>query len=257
MGILNERRAVVTGGGRGIGLAIAEALAAEGATVILVGRSPGPLAAAAASIAGGRGRAVPADLTDAAARRTLVASVTDEIGPIDVLVNNAGIAESSPLERTGDDLWDRTLALNLTAPFHLCRLVARGMRERGWGRIVNVASTAALKGYAYTAAYCASKHGLLGMTRAIAREYLPDGVTVNAVCPGFTETEMTGRTVANIVAKTGLSQEDALQGLAEEGMMGRLVQPREVAHAVLAFVGPDSDAISGQALAVAGGAVEG
>lgn len=250
---LENRRAVVTGGGRGIGAAIARALAAAGAEVVLVGRDARRLEQAAEKLPSGRGRAAAADLTVATARERLVA----EVGDVDILVNNAGLAESAPLLKTSDELWDRTFALNLTAPYHLCRLVAPGMMARGFGRIVNVASTAALKGYAYTSAYCASKHGLLGMTRALAREYLPRGVTVNAVCPGFTETEMTGRTVDNIVSKTGRPAEEAMQELAAEGMMGRLISPDEVAHAVMTFVGPKSDAISGQALAVAGGAVEG
>ncbi|MCB9834354.1 MAG: SDR family NAD(P)-dependent oxidoreductase [Planctomycetes bacterium] len=259
MAELRGRIALITGAGRGLGRAIAVAIAGAGAEVALCARSGGELEAVAAICreASGRALVLPGDLADPDFRRHLVAEVGVRLGAVDILVNNAGIAPSAPLERSDDELWERTFALNVEAPFQLSRLVMRGMAERGYGRIVNVASTAALKGYPYTSAYVASKHALLGLTRALGRELASRGVTVNAVCPGFADTRIASEAIENIVRKTGRSPEEARGFLVTENPLGRLIRPEEVAEAVMAFLGPDSAALSGQALAVAGGAVEG
>jgi NAD(P)-dependent dehydrogenase (short-subunit alcohol dehydrogenase family) len=176
-----------------------------------------------------------------------------EAGDVDVLINNAGLAESAPLTRTGDDLWDRAIDVNLRAPFELSRALAPGMAERGWGRIVNIASTAGLKGYRYTSAYCASKHGLIGLTRALAVELARKGVTVNAICPGFTDTDIAADAVDNIVSKTGQSADEARKALSSFSPQGRLMRPDEIA-AMAGYLCRDAAVgITGQALAVDGG----
>ena len=245
---LAGRTALVTGGSRGIGRAIALRLLAEGARVTITGRDVATLERSALEL----GCAwLAADATDARAVARAVAAA----GPLDVLVNNAGAAFSKPFERqTDDDLAD-ILARNLGATFRATRAALPGMRERGWGRIVNVASTAGLKGYAYAAAYCAAKHGVIGLTRALALEYAATGVTVNAVCPGFTDTDLTSAAVATIVTTTGRSAEAARTSLAAFNPQRRLVEPAEVADAVAFLCGPGAGAVTGQSLVVAGGEI--
>jgi NAD(P)-dependent dehydrogenase (short-subunit alcohol dehydrogenase family) len=174
---------------------------------------------------------------------------------VDVLVNNAGVAESAPLARTSDASWSRAIDVNVTAVFRLCRAVLPGMAARGWGRVITVASNAGLTGYAYTSAYCASKHAVVGLTRALAAEFARKGVTVNAVCPGFVDTEMTERAVANIVATTGRDAVEARAALAGLSPQKRLMTPDEVAHAVFALVPHEARGINGQAIALDGGQV--
>jgi NAD(P)-dependent dehydrogenase (short-subunit alcohol dehydrogenase family) len=174
---------------------------------------------------------------------------------VDILVNNAGQAASAPFGRTDDALWQRMLDVNLTGAYHCIQAALPGMVDAGWGRIVNVASTAGLTGYRYVAAYCAAKHGLVGLTRALALEVAGRGVTVNAVCPGYTETDIVADAVANIVRTTGRSEEQARAGLAAANPQGRLVRPGEVAHAVAWLCMPGAAAMNGQAIAVAGGEV--
>jgi 3-hydroxybutyrate dehydrogenase len=249
MGRLDGQRALVTGAGSGIGSAIASALAAEGALLTLVGRDAGRLDRRAAAL-GGVVTAV-CDVTDEAAVERLAASA----GPVDLLVNNAGAAESAPLARTDLPLWRRMLEANATGAFLLCRAFAPGMAERGTGRIVNIASTAGERGYAYVSAYCAGKHALVGLTRALALELATTGVTVNAVCPGYTETPLLERAVDGIVASTGRDGDAARRALLRDNPMGRFVRPEEVASAVAWLCEPAQAAVTGRTLTVAGAEV--
>jgi len=242
---MSRLHAVVTGGGSGIGAAVAKRLLADGLRVTLMGRSQERL------------QAQQAALGDVAVQVCDVADedgVTDAfaaVGDVDVLVNNAGQVETAPLARTSLELWQRLLTVNLTGTFLCSRAVLPGMLARRNGRIVNIASTAALKGYAYVAAYCAAKHGVLGLTRSLALEVAAKGVTVNAVCPGYTETDIVASAVSNIVAKTGRTPEQALGELAKANPQGRLTQPDEVADTVAWLV--HNAAVNGQAIAVDGG----
>jgi 3-hydroxybutyrate dehydrogenase len=243
---LAGQRALVTGGGRGIGAAIAAALTAQGARVTVLGRTEATLQRAVADgIAAGY---IVADVTDPAALAAI-----DE--PLDILVNNAGAAESAPFARATRAHWDAMLAVNLTSAFEACRAIAPGMVKRGHGRIVNVASTAGLRGYPYVAAYCAAKHGLIGLTRALAMEFATTGVTVNAVCPGWTETDLLTGAAERVAATTGRSAESVLAHFAQSNPQGRLITPAQVADAVLFLCRPGAGAMTGQAIAVAGGEV--
>jgi len=250
METLHGKHAVVTGASRGIGLAIARSLAARGARVTLMARDEGALAAAAGDI-GGAAAWLPLDVADPAS----VAAAFARAGAADILVNNAGQAASAPFGRTDDTLWQRMLDVNLTGAYHCIGAALPAMLDVGWGRIVNVASTAGLTGYRYVAAYCAAKHGLIGLTRALALEVAARGITVNAVCPGFTDTDIVRDAVANIVRMTGRSADEARAELASGNPQGRLVHPDEVAHAVAWLCMPDAAALNGQAIAVAGGEV--
>jgi NAD(P)-dependent dehydrogenase (short-subunit alcohol dehydrogenase family) len=250
METLAGKHAVVTGASRGIGLAIARALQAQGARVTLMARDAAALEAAAADLGGATGwQAI--DVADAAG----VAAAFERAGRVDILVNNAGQAASAPFMKTDEALWQRMLEVNLSGAYHCIQAALPAMLDAGWGRIVNVASTAGLTGYRYVAAYCAAKHGLVGLTRALALELAAKGITVNAVCPGYTETDIVQEAVANIVRKTGRSEEQARAELAAGNPQGRLVRPEEVAHAVAMLCLPAAAAMNGQAIAVAGGEV--
>jgi len=247
------RHALITGGGTGIGAAIAARLSEMGARITVVGRRPEPLEEVADGLDGAQ--PVPFDVTDEAAVEEGLKTATERFGPVDVLINNAGAADSSPFTRTTPDAWRAMLDVNLTGAFLMSRAVLPGMVERGWGRIVSIASTAGLKGYAYVAAYCAAKHGVIGMTRSLALEVAQKGVTVNAVCPGYTETELLSESVANIVDKTGVSEDEARAQLLESNPQGRFVSPEEVAEAATWLMSSNAGAITGQAIVVAGGEV--
>ncbi len=243
---------MVTGGGRGIGAAIAAALAEQGATLTLMGRDSAHLEARAQALAA---HAVTVDIADADSVNAAFVRATAAAGPVHILVNNAGVAASAPFARTDLALWTQMLGVNLTGTYLCCRQVIPGMLERRYGRVVNIASSAGLTGYAYVTAYCAAKHGVIGLTRALALEAARCNVTVNAVCPGYTDTDMVAEAVANIVDKTGKSEEQARAALVSRNPQQRLVQPEEVANAVLWLCMPGTAAITGQAIAVAGGEV--
>ena len=255
---LEGLHAVITGGGSGIGAAIAQALIADGARVTLMGRRIEKLEEQRDRLNVDGGPSVElqvCDVGDEASVRQAFAAAVAAAGPIDLLVNNAGQVETAPLAKTSLDTWQRLLNVNLTGSFLCSREVLPAMTERRFGRIVNVASTAALKGYAYVAAYCAAKHGVLGLTRALALETARKGVTVNAVCPGYTETDIVAGAIATIVAKTGRTPDEARAELASVNPQGRLVDPAEVAASVAWLARRDSGSITGQAIAVAGGEV--
>lgn len=253
---LAGRHALVTGAARGIGLSCARALLARGAAVTLLGRDAAALRAAADGLGlSDRVAVASADVADPAAVQEAFAQAAQRHGPIHVLVNNAGQAVSQRFDRTDAALWQSMLDVNLGGTFHCMQAALPGMLEQGWGRIINVASTAGLVGYAYVSAYCAAKHGVIGLTRAVALETARKGVTVNAVCPGYTETDIVRVAVSNIMQKTGMGEADARAKLAERNPQGRLVDPDEVAETVAWLALPASASINGQAIAVDGGEV--
>jgi NAD(P)-dependent dehydrogenase (short-subunit alcohol dehydrogenase family) len=251
---LEGRHALVTGAGRGIGAAIAARLVHEGACLTLLGRNRALLDPMSAAL-GDSTYPVCADVTDAEAIARAFEVATARFGPVDILVNNAGQAQSAPLHRTSAQLWHSMLEVNLTGTYHGIRAALPDMLQRKFGRIVNVASTAGVRGYAYVAAYCAAKHGVIGLTRALALEVAQRGITVNAVCPGYAETDLVLETIANIQRQTGRSEQDARETLTRLNPQGRLVQPMEVANAVAWLCLPGAEAITGQSIAVAGGEV--
>ena len=255
-GDLAGRHALVTGGTRGIGASIARKLLEQGARVSVVGRNATALAAAVADLrAHGDVDGFSADVAQGDSVKRAFDQARGRFGGIAILVNNAGQAASAPFLKTDEAIWQQMLAVNLTGTFLCTREALPDMLAEQWGRVVNVASTAGLTGYGYVAAYCAAKHGVIGLTRSLALEMATKGITVNAVCPGYTETDIVKDAVATIVAKTGRTEEQAYAGLAAGNPQQRLVQPEEVASAVLWLCRPASSAMNGQAIAVAGGEV--
>lgn len=253
------RTAVVTGGGRGIGAAVARRLASAGAPVLVAARTAAEVEAVASSIRDGGGQAwsVECDVTDESSVAALSAAAQQRLGRVDILVNNAGAAGSSPLHRTTRAEWDRLLAVNATGAFLCTREFLPPMVEGGWGRVVNVASVAGLHGARYIAAYAASKHALIGLTRAAAAEVAGGGVTVNAVCPAYVDTAMTDESVARIVEKTGRTAAEARAAILGSTPLGRLITPEEVAGAVVYLCGEEAGGVNGQALVLDGGALQG
>ena len=263
--MLNNRHALITGAGAGIGAAIALQLAQAGCRITLCGRSQGTLQAQAEAL---REQVpdvavliAPMDVADEHAVQGAVQQAQARFGPVNILVNNAGQASSQPFAKTDAALWQQMLNVNLTGTYHCIQAVLPGMLDGAKsgtpGRIVNIASTAGLKGYAYVSAYVAAKHGVVGLTKALALELARKGVTVNAICPGYTETDIVREAVQNIVSKTGKSEAEARQALAASNPQQRLVQPHEVAQSVLWLCAAGSDAINGQAIAIDGGELAG
>jgi len=256
MASLSGQHAIVTGGGRGIGAAVAEALAQHDARVTLMGRARDVLLSQAAKLRSTAGvQAVEVDVAEPASVERAFAAAAADFGPAAILINNAGQAASAPFEKTDMVLWQRLMAVNLTGTFLCSQAVLPGMLKAGYGRIVNIASIAGLAGAPYVTAYCASKHGVIGLTRSLALELARKNITVNAVCPGYVDTDMVRAAVSNIAAKTGRSTDEARAELVRRNPQGRILQPQEVANAVLWLCLPGSEAITGQAISVSGGEV--
>jgi NAD(P)-dependent dehydrogenase (short-subunit alcohol dehydrogenase family) len=255
MGILDGKHALITGGGTGIGAAIARALAQAGAAISVAGRRMAPLQEVAAGIPGAT--AIAADVTQEADTLAMVKAARAAHGPIDILIANAGAAESAAIARVDLAHWQRMLDVNLTGAFLSAQAALPDIARRGarHGRVVFIASTAGLKGYAYVAPYCAAKHGVVGLARALAAEFRQTSVTVNAVCPGFTHTPLLDASIANISNTTGQSLEDAAANLARFNPQGRFVQPQEVADTVQWLCTPAAQSITGQAISVSGGEI--
>lgn len=248
-----ERHVLISGGGTGIGAAIARSLAAQGARVSLLGRTAAPLESLAATLE--NARAITCDVTEESSVAAAFEQAKEAFGPVDVLVNNAGAAPTAPFHKLTTSDWRQVMAVNLDGVFHCSRAAIDDMLAAGWGRIINIASTSALRGYAYVSAYSAAKHGVLGLTRSLALETATRGITVNAVCPGYTDTELVRRSVRNIVEKTGRSEEEALATFTRSNPQGRLIQPDEVAAAALWLCSEEARSVTGQAISVSGGEV--
>jgi len=253
---LNGKHAVVTGGGTGIGAAIARSLAQAGARLTLTGRDAKKLAAQREQLAAYDDvGCVTMDVTEPDSVAQAFAAAVQAMGPVDILINNAGQAQASPFTATDLALWRRMLDVNLTGVFLCTQAVMPAMLKRKYGRIVNVASTAGQIGYPYVAAYCAAKHGVIGLTRSLALEVAAKGITVNAVCPGYTETELLHTALDQVVSKTGRSMNEARTALQRANPQQRFMSPEEVAHAVLWLVQPESSAMTGQSISISGGEV--
>ena len=261
----NQKHALVTGGGKGIGYAIAQALLAQGINVTIAGRNEEALRDAVKILSSlhqdihrldqAQIAYVTLDVADAESVNRGFQHAVTQLGPIDILVNNAGQAQSSPFLKSNAEQWQQMLNINVMGTVHCTQQALPMMLEAGWGRIVNVASTAGMVGYPYVSAYCAAKHAVIGLTRSLALEMATKGITVNAVCPGYTETDIVKDAVTNIMAKTGRTEEQARTALASGNPQQRLVQPDEVANAVAWLCQANANAITGQSIAVAGGEV--
>ncbi len=246
---LSGKRILVTGGGSGLGRVLAEDFGAAGGDVHICGRRPEPLQAVTDATHGITAHIL--DVTD----ETATDAMFESIGHADIVIANAGIAESAPLHRTSTEMWHRIMAVNLTGCFLTFRAGLQQLRNAkcSWGRLIAISSITGLSGHRYASAYSASKHGVNGLVRSTAAELASSGITANALCPGYLDTEMTDRSIDNIIAKTGKSREDATGALAEMSPLGRLITPQEVSTAALWLCGPGSDAVNGQTIAINGG----
>jgi len=252
---LGGQHALVTGASRGIGAVVAAALAAEGAHVSLLAREAQSLARLAGQLGNDRALPVAADVTDGASVRGAFAAARARFGPVHILINNAGQAASAKFTDTDEALWQRIMAVNLTGTYLCAHAAVTDMLELKYGRIVNIASIAGLRGAAYISAYVASKHAVIGLTRALALEYATRNITVNAICPGYVDTDIVKQAVATIRNKTGRSESEALAALVATNPQQRLITPEEVANAVLWLCRPGSQSITGQSLIISGGEV--
>ncbi len=256
---LANKLAFITGGGRGIGRAIAIAFAREGASVTVAARTREQIESVAKEIADEFGTevlAVECDVANSESVAQALERANEKFGRgPDILVNNAGIVETASFMKTDEAMWQRHLAVNLTGTFHCTRAALPVMLERGWGRIINIASIAGKTGAPYISAYAASKHGVLGLTRSLALEVAASGITVNAICPGYVDTDMTSRGIENIVQKTGTSAQDALAAIKKRSPQNRLVTAEEVAALALLLASEEGRGINGQAINVDGGTV--
>lgn len=247
-----SRHAFITGAGTGIGAEITRRLHADGHKVTLVGRRSKPLQDLANELAD-HAQPVVGDVTDRASIEAAIAEASGTHGPVDILVNCAGMAPTAPFHRIDFADWQRTMDVNVNGVFHCTQVALSAMREAGWGRIINIASVASLRGFPYVSGYCASKHAVLGMTRALALEVATQGITVNAVCPGYVDTDIVREAIAGIVAKTGRSEADAMQHFTESNPQGRLIEASEVAASVSWLCSESAGSVTGQAIAIDGG----
>lgn len=254
--VFANRHVVVTGASRGIGSTIAAALTAKGARVSLLGRDAENLNTVSKAL-GGASRAAPivADVTDAASVGNAFEKAHQHFGPVHILINNAGQAASAKFADTDEALWNRIMAVNVNGTYLCTRQAVPDMLQEGFGRIVNIASIAGLRGAAYISAYAASKHAVIGLTRSLALEFATRNITVNAVCPGYTDTDIVRDATANIMRKTGRTEAEALAALVATNPQRRLITPEEVAHTVLWVCGPGAESITGQSIVIAGGEV--
>ncbi len=254
---LSGRGAFITGGGSGIGRATALRLAAAGCSVSVAGRRPDPLAAVVSEIeqAGGRASAIVCDVTSLESVEAAVQGTVEQLGSLSILVNGAGIAPSGKLEHTDEETWRAVFATNVDGVYRVTKAALPHLRAAGWGRILQVASTAARTGFAYVSAYCASKHAVLGFTRALALEVARESITVNAVCPGYVDSPMTDASIARIVAKTSQTTEQVRRTLESTSPQRRLIQPDEVAAVIAMLCTDEARGIHGQALQIDGGAI--